>query len=79
MSWAALAGLAPIVTDSFKMYYGQKNANRDRALTREQMALEEKNRKFQRLLALGEQSQGMQDRMSGASRLLSLRNAGGSR
>lgn len=76
MSWAALAGLAPVVTDSFKMYYGQKNANRDRKITREQMAMQEKNNRFQRLLALSKSAENDQDRYSGARRLLSLRNAG---
>lgn len=74
----ALLAAAPVFTDAAKIYYGQLNANRDRTLTREQMAQQEKDRSFQRLLALSNQSQGMQNQLSGAQRLFSLRNAGGS-
>lgn len=48
----------------------------DALLTHEQMAQKEKNDKFQRLLLLTQQSQGMMNQGAGVQRLLSLRNAG---
>lgn len=73
---AFLSTAAPIATDIAKMYLGQKNANRDRKLTRQQLEEEKKNNEFQRLISLAKQSQGQQDRHAGAQRLLSLRNSG---
>ena len=83
----AAVGL-PVIGDFVKAYFGNQQANRDRALTKQemaqqkllaeqQMAQQEKNNSFQRLMSLQNQSQGMQNQLAGANRLFSLRNAGG--
>jgi hypothetical protein len=72
-----LLGLGvPILGSAIGGFFGNESANKDRALTKRSLAETEQNNKFQRLLALMSQSQGMQNNLAGSSRLLSLRNAG---
>lgn len=57
----------------FQIYDNVEN----RKLQRRGLKETERNNKFRRLLELVNQSQGMQNNLAGADRLLALRNSGG--